>query len=72
MRDVVTLEAIKMFGTSDKVYKQASAYYQKNASQAKKLTEITKECQVQEKFGGQNAPLVEVEVVDSPPVLTRD
>ena len=65
MRDVVTSEAIKMFGTSDKVYSQASAYYQKNASQAKKLTDITKECQVQERFGGGQGGIEK-------PVLTQD
>ena len=78
MRDVVTLEVIKMFGTSDKVYKQASAYYQKNASQAQKLARITKECQVQEKFGGdQNAAALVVdggggEDSSAAPLLTRD
>ena len=49
MRNSVSIEALKMFGTNPKVYNQASTYYRKNQQQAKRLVEIAKECSVQER-----------------------
>ena len=68
MREVVTSETVKLFSTSKENYQKASAYYQKNPVQAKKLGDVTKECQVQVRFSGPNA---EVDP-EHAPLLTKE
>ena len=49
MRNTVSIETLKLFGTNPQVYNQASSYYRKSPTQAAKLALISQECQVQER-----------------------
>lgn len=48
-RNIISVETLKLFGTSATVYNQAQQYYRKNPQQSTKLTLIGQECLVRER-----------------------
>jgi len=53
MRNAVSMECLRVFGTNPQTYNQASIYYRKNVIQAKKLIDITSKVESEERPGGQ-------------------